>query len=281
MGSGGNATAVWLALVVGNTRLHWAVFQGDTLQQVWHTRHLTVADRCLLIDQNFAPVAWATLIDDPHMMSAIAALNTFLHADCAAPVELYLASVVPAQTQLWQAYPQHREITLEQVPLEHCYATLGIDRALNLLGAGDRYGWPALVIDGGTALTFTAGDATGLIGGAILPGLRLQFETLGTHAANLPTVWATPELPARWACTTSGSIQSGVLYGAIAIVQDFVTHWRQLYPDGRIVLTGGDGHWLHRWLQQQVPGIPWQYDPDLTFGGLAHCRRLDKTPPPN
>jgi len=52
---------------------------------------------------------------------------------------LYLASVVPSQTALWQTYPDVHVITLNQVPLQSVF-TLGIDRALALcwgkLGVG-------------------------------------------------------------------------------------------------------------------------------------------------
>jgi type III pantothenate kinase len=68
---------------------------------------------------------------------------------------LYLASVVPSQTALWQTYPDVHIITLDQVPLQGVYPTLGIDRALALWGAGETWGWPMLVIDAGTALTLT------------------------------------------------------------------------------------------------------------------------------
>lgn len=58
-------------------------------------------------------------------------------------------------------------------------------------------GWPVLVVDCGSALTFTAADAGGkLAGGAILPGVRLQLAVLGTRTAQLPSDVVLPdELP--------------------------------------------------------------------------------------
>ena len=71
-------------------------------------------------------------------------------------------------------------IGLEDIPLEGLYPSLGVDRALALWGAGATWGFPCLVIDGGTALTLTGGNGDGfLVGGAILPGLRLQLQSLG------------------------------------------------------------------------------------------------------
>lgn len=50
-----------------------------------------------------------------------------------------------------------------------------------------------LVIDAGTALTFTAADADQrLVGGAILPGLGLQRSSLAQKTATLPRVELLP-----------------------------------------------------------------------------------------
>lgn len=82
------------------------------------------------------------------------------------PLPLVLASVVPSQTLLWQAYPQVQVLTLDHIPLGGTYPTLGIDRALALWGVGSTWGWPALSIDAGTSLTFTgATAAASLVGG--------------------------------------------------------------------------------------------------------------------
>lgn len=56
-----------------------------------------------------------------------------------------------------------------------------------------------MVVDCGSALTFTAGDEQGRLGGgAILPGVRLQLAALGTRTAQLPSDVVLPdELPPR------------------------------------------------------------------------------------
>ncbi len=82
-----------------------------------------------------------------------------------------MASVVKAPLTWLASYANVHPIATAQVPLQNTYPTLGVDRTLALVGAGDVWGWPVLVIDCGTALTFTAGADQSLIGGAILPGL--------------------------------------------------------------------------------------------------------------
>jgi type III pantothenate kinase len=185
---------------------------------------------------------------------------------------LYLASVVPQQAQLWHDYPYLHTITLERLPLQNLYPTLGIDRALNLLGAGDRYGWPVLVIDGGTALTFTAGNHQGLVGGAILPGLGLQFKALGTQTAELPDVRGS-DLPPRWANNTADAIRSGVLWGQRAVVLDALMAWWQDYPHGQVVITGGDGGRIYKNLGDRPAFNNLHHDSELVFLGLQAYRR--------
>ena len=147
--------SIWLALAIGNSRLHWALFKGEELCCSWDTDYLTATYIQLL-----ASGSWDDL-----------PLEILVGEDFAYPLPLYLVSVVPSQTELWQTYPNIQVITLDSVPLKNMYSTLGSDRALALWGAKETYSLPILVIDSGTALTFTGSDANfAFVGGAILPG---------------------------------------------------------------------------------------------------------------
>lgn len=265
--------APWLGLIIGNTRLHWALFQGQTLQGVWHTRHCTPDEAEQLIQQKFSAAGWRSLIDHvPSPPLKRETLPTVIPALADASPSLLCASVVPSQTAVWRSLPQFHEITLEQVPLANLYPTLGIDRALNLLGAGDRYGWPSLVIDAGTALTFTAGKEGALVGGAILPGMATQFTALAQNTAALPALKNMPELPPRWANTTAEAIRSGILHGILATIHDFVIEWFKQNPNGHAILTGGDAPILHPWLTQRQRPLSVTQDADLMWQGLKACR---------
>jgi type III pantothenate kinase len=235
----------WIALMIGSSRLHWAWFEAGKLRATWDLPHL------------------------PEDMLLEAALPV----KTAPGLPLWIASVVPSQTQRWQAYDSARVLTLEQIPLQKLYPTLGIDRALALLGAGDRYGFPALVIDAGTALTFTGTDREGgLHGGAILPGLQLQMRSLYEHTAALPPL-STQDLstlPSRWATRTPEAIQSGVLHTLIAGLRDFIDDWLQSFPQSAIALTGGDSPLLMACLTQRSPELAAKItlDPQLIFWGM-------------
>ncbi|MBE9076590.1 pantothenate kinase [Romeria aff. gracilis LEGE 07310] len=248
----------WLALAIGNSRLHWAAFRGQQLLQTWHTLHLPPETVARLIANGFQPAIWAGLTQD------LVPLLT--------QPGLWLASVVPQQTAIWAAAAV--TVEPEQIPLKGCYSGLGLDRILTLWGAAWTGGWPALAIDAGTALTLTAGDADTVLGGAILPGLRLQSQALAQGTAALPAVSWHPRLPPRWAKETTAAIQSGILYTLLSGLQDYLDDWWQTFPQGQVVLTGGDGSLIHTYLQQCTPEVASRvrFDPALIFRGICAYR---------
>lgn len=255
----------WFALMIGNSRLHWGYFIGSNLNQTWDTPHLSVDATAALIANHL------NFKDCPDLLQTVPNL---IGAD-AQPVSqppLWLASVVPSQTILWQTYPKTHAITLQHIPLDGLYPTLGIDRALALCGAVDTVGVPVLVVDAGTALTFSGIDANRrFVGGAILPGLGLQLRSLSHQTAALPPVNAhfDTSLP-RWATTTPDSILSGVIHTLLAGLRDFIIHWQQHHPDSTIVFTGGDSSLLLQYFQHYSPELAASIhlDPTLIFWGI-------------
>jgi type III pantothenate kinase len=241
----------WLALVIGNSRLHWGLFSGSTLDKTWDTAHLP-------------PELIALPCDLTHH-------------------ELWLASVVPTQTEVWRHLPHARVIELRHIPIPNLYPTLGIDRALTLWSAIELWGTPVLVIDAGTAMTFTGANAQGeLVGGAIAPGLQLQLRSLSQQTAALPAVeFRTDEsLPDRWSQTTLNAIRSGAIYTALASIQGFADAWLQDFPGGAIALTGGDAAFLMQALQQLKPTLAFQivHDPHLIFRSIPTIRNNFRVP---
>lgn len=241
----------WLALAVGNSRLHWAWFHHHTLVKTWDTHHLPISIKPKQL---------------PHL---------FLHSDLVRQgfnnLSVYLASVVSRQTEYWQHYNNLVLIRLKDLKLTNTYPTMGVDRALAVSGAIAIYNKACLVVDGGTALTFTGVDADGkFVGGAILPGLRSQLLSLQQKTAALPEVQLPDLLPPRWAMDTDTAIASGILYTAIAGVQSCVVDWLRQFPQSQIIFTGGDGAILSRFLQQQYPKLSSEIvvDSNLVFQGI-------------
>ena len=268
-----------IALAIGNSRLHWGLFAGKTLAKTWDTEHLKADTVSRLSEAEKGEYLVQTVMRSIEEISgqnllcrtATPALST-LDTLFSVGLPLVLASVVPQQTAIWQSYPDVRIITLDQLPIGGLYPTLGIDRALALLGAGNQFGWPVLLIDAGTALTFTGANVNRyLVGGAILPGLGLQLSSLAKKTAALPSVSLPENLPRRWAKDTAGAIQSGVVYATVAGVRDFIEDWRCLFPHSKIAITGGDRTLLLQYLTSAFPDTATSVidAPDAIFWGIS------------
>ncbi|MBD2609433.1 pantothenate kinase [Scytonema hofmannii FACHB-248] len=255
---------LWLALEIGNSRLHWALFRGEKLSKTWDSDYLPIA----VIDQ----LAQYQSLED-FLLKIFPSSPPSPPSPSSPPPPLLLSSVVPSQTEIWQTYYQVRVITLDQVPLKGIYPTLGIDRALSLYGAGSTLGFPMLVIDAGTALTFTGADKhQNLVGGAILPGFHLQLASLTQKTAQLPFVETrnTKSLPQRFALNTEEAMQSGVIYTLLAGIKDFVEAWWCNFPDSKVAIKGGDRTLVVNYMKSQYPEIAARLivEPNLIFWGM-------------
>lgn len=235
---------LWLGLAIGNSHLHWGKFRGATLIETWDTDHL---------QKSPSEMGWNWI-------------------DGRSPLPLVVASVVPAQTQWWENYPHLKVLKLEDLPLGGLYPTLGIDRALAVLGAGEKLGFPILLIDAGTALTVTGADGDrNLMGGAILPGLGLQFSALANRTATLPEISLPEALPPRFASDTGGAIKSGIIYTIIAGIEEFIKAWSEDFPDTKIAITGGDRARILTYFKSQYPNMGTSIieAPEAIFWGMS------------
>ncbi|OEU12655.1 hypothetical protein FRACYDRAFT_270421, partial [Fragilariopsis cylindrus CCMP1102] len=74
-------------------------------------------------------------------------------------------------------------------PEQGVYPTMGVDRVAALYGAKLHYTLPALVIDGGTAMTYTVLDEnSNIVGGGIGPGVKLKLQSLSDYTGSLPSI---------------------------------------------------------------------------------------------
>ncbi|CAM9757108.1 unnamed protein product [Ectocarpus fasciculatus] len=207
---------MWLCLMIGNSRLHWALLKRYDVMEMWDTGHLPKDDGVE------GPTATCEAVQEGIPLSLMSSrartlLGVVQTTDdgvpptgdegnasacyAADPRRFKVASVVPEEFERWRRRcPGISPISsTDALAGVQEYPTLGVDRALAVRGAARIRGWPVLVIDCGSALTFTAADASGtLAGGAILPGVRLQLAVLGSRTAQLPSDVVLPdELPLR------------------------------------------------------------------------------------
>src|SRR4030042_510540 len=117
---------------------------------------------------------------------------------------------------------------------------VGADRIVDAVAVFHLYGAPACVVDFGTATTFDAIAENGdYLGGAIAPGIGIAAEALFQRTAKLPRV-DLQKPPSVIGRNTAHSIQSGLLYGYVGLVEGVVARFRQeLGPNMKVIATGG------------------------------------------
>jgi type III pantothenate kinase len=117
---------------------------------------------------------------------------------------------------------------------------VGADRIVNALAAYELFGGPVIAVDFGTATTFDCISERGeYLGGVIFPGIHTSMEALFERASMLHRVEiARPKTVIGK--TTTGALQSGLLYGYAGVVDSMVERIRtELGEEARVVATGG------------------------------------------
>jgi type III pantothenate kinase len=117
---------------------------------------------------------------------------------------------------------------------------VGADRIVDAAAVQRLYSTPACVVDFGTATTFDAISEEGdYLGGAIAPGIGIAAEALFMRTAKLPRV-DLQRPPAAIGRNTVHAMQSGMLFGYVALVEGMVARFRtELGPQMKVIATGG------------------------------------------
>ncbi|WP_297094209.1 type III pantothenate kinase [uncultured Draconibacterium sp.] len=117
---------------------------------------------------------------------------------------------------------------------------IGADLVANATAAYQKYGNNTMVIDFGTALTFTTiGKNSAILGVAIAPGLRTAVGALAGKTAQLPQIHIAPP-PSVLGENTIHAIQSGIIFGYTGLVDSMIERTeKELGESLNVVATGG------------------------------------------
>ena len=244
-----------LALDAGNTNITIGAFEEGALTGRWRLR--TVHDQTA--DE------WGVLLRN------LFALNSL---DLSRVDGIIIASVVPpldsTLAEMTRRY-FHREpmfvTSTTDTGLTILYDNpreVGADRIVNGVAAFAKYGGPCVVVDLGTAITFDAVSSNAeYLGGVICPGIGISIEGLFAKTARLPLVdFCEPEK--LIGTNTVGSMQSGLYYGAIGMIDGILERLMEtLGSKTTAIATGGQAELIvrgSRYLKEM--------DADLTLRGL-------------
>ncbi len=251
-----------LALDIGNTNIVVGVFDGAALLHSWRLstqRQRTADEMGMWLVQLFHHGELRSAQVDAVVMASVVPTLTRPTVEMATRYFGREPLVVDASTDTGMP-------VLYDAPAE-----VGADRIVNGVAACARYGRNAagspralIVLDFGTATTFDAISARGeYLGGVICPGVNISADALFERAARLPRV-DVRKPAAVIGRTTVGSIQSGLFYGYVGLVEGIVRRVRaELGGEVATVATGG----LAEMIAPETPAID-AVDRDLTLHGL-------------
>lgn len=214
--------------------------------------------------------------DQPELYYGVRLRDQFLEAQLAlAEVQqLVVSSVVPTLTekirQVLKTLFGKEPLLLgpkvyERLPMEILNPyEIGSDLVANAAACYFKYGKTSIVVDFGTALTFTTVSGNGkILGVSIVPGLRTAIKALTQNTAKLFDVPL--EMPhSALGHSTVTAIQSGLVIGYDGLVRQMVTAIRnELQTETLAVATGG----LSFVITSLKPFFD-VVDPQLTLDGL-------------
>lgn len=244
-----------LAIDIGNSDVTLGLWADETWKYVWRM---------------------PSKPDLPELFFGVRVRDYFLEsgADLQAVDHIVLSSVVPRLTEKLKSVVRNLFGKEAMVLGPGVYDLLpigilnpyeiGSDLVANALAAYEKYKRTCIVVDFGTALTFTTLSAEGkIIGVSIAPGLKTAIRALSQNTARLFDVPL--EMPtSALGKNTITAIQSGILFGYEGLVKNMVGRLRQeVGEEVPAIATGGLSSII-----TPLRGFFTAIEPQLTLDGL-------------
>jgi type III pantothenate kinase len=193
---------------------------------------------------------------------------------------IVVSSVVPAKNSaIAKAAKKTEVIWLDwklNLGVEIDYArpqSIGADRLANAAAVAELYGFPAVVVDFGTAVTFDiVSERRTYIGGVIAPGLETMTNFLYQRTALLPRI-SLKEPRLAVGKSTTAAMLSGAVFGYRGLVREIIARIKaEQFPRKKVhvVATGG----YARLIAARLPEIR-VVRPHLTLEGLRIIANLN------
>ena len=255
-----------LAIDIGNTHTVFGVYQGATLKNDWRVTSNFQRTEDEVGTQILQLLAGKKIA--PNKISVVG-----------------ISSVVPNLTDIFEVmatkYFKVRPVIISsslQLGIKVLYddpSAVGADRLCNAVAGHAKYGGPLIIIDFGTATTYDVVATNGdYLGGVIGAGVETSAADLHRRAAKLPKVEL--HFPKKVIGTdTVGSIQSGILYGALDAMEAMVERLQREVQkrEGKkatVVATGGFSE-----LMTKRSKVIQAWEPSLVLDGVRIiCDRI-------
>ena len=214
-----------LAIDIGNTSIKFGIFDGESIVSKFS-------------------VATSASVTRDQLRKAI---GSNMPGACSNAI---ICSVVPEINAVIREFLS-RDLDIESVfvindidfGLEFNYdplSAVGTDRLVNAFAAVEKYGVLIIVCSFGTALTIDVVNKDREVpGGVISPGLTMLAAALHDNTSKLPKV-AIEKPPSVIQNTTAQSMQSGIVYGYIGLVEGLIDRVKkEIASEPKVIATGG------------------------------------------
>ena len=220
-----------LVIDVGNSNIVLGIYDGECLLKDWR----------ISTDKSKTTDEYGILVHDLFRLAGIA----FERVD-----GIMISSVVPTLTGVleklslsyfgFKPYVVGPGIKTGMPILYDNPREVGADRIVNAVAGFEKYRCPLIIVDFGTATTFDYVNKKGeYCGGAIAPGLMISMEALFQKASKLPRVEILKP-PALVAKNTVNSMQAGIYYGYLGLVDEIVGRMKvECRVKPLVIATGG------------------------------------------
>ena len=261
-----------LAIDIGNTNIVTALFHEGELIHTWRI----FSDTRRTGDEYSAILA--SLFRDAGVN--IAKIDSCVLSSVVPVLIGQFVGLIEGMTGKKPILVDHRIFSLLPVKIpESAVHEIGSDLVCNAVEAYERYKSACIIVDFGTALTFTAVDNTGLIQGiAITPGIGTARNSLFNNTAQLPSVpLAAP--PDSLGTNTIHSIQAGIVLGYKGLVENLIKQMKSdmasktgISEDSiKVIATGGLNSVL-----KPITSVFEDVDKSLTLYGLNRIAQIIK-----
>ena len=234
-----------LTVDIGNTTVSFGIFNQERLID-----HRSFPNTVVQYEDSL--LAWTA----PHKIGAVIVSSVVPHLT---------EAFIRASKRYFHISPLSVTINLNLGLNIRCVSKeVGSDRLVNAVAAYHIHRRSLIVIDFGTATTFSAVSAKGeYLGGAIAPGIKMSVDSLHEKTASLPRVkLAVPEKVIG--TNTVANIQSGIIYGFAELTAGIVRRMKvEFSSEARVIATGGWASLIAR----ECPAID-DVDQLLTLKGL-------------
>lgn len=220
-----------LVIDAGNTNIVLGFFDGERLVRDWRVS----TDKSKTVDE------YGILLHDLFRLAGIG----FREIDA-----IIISSVVPTLTGVLEQLAR-KYIGCEPLVVGPGIRTgmpilydnpreVGADRIVNAVAGFEKHKRSLVIVDFGTATTFDYVNRRGeYCGGAIAPGLMISLEALFQKASKLPRVELLKP-PTLIAKNTVNSMQAGIYFGYVGLVDEIVSRMKEeSRDDPRVIATGG------------------------------------------